>query len=163
MPSRLRTLAVLELVNIPLFAVVLFGVLRLPPAPANLAGFALFALLLVEGSAYWWAKAAQVRSRSFRPAGLPLFRILRMANPVLLAAGGAVVAWGFAGQVPWTHVWPGAGLAVFALAEHVNYFHVQLSHQNRADLARLRRTRRPHRSHLARDLARSAKNSPPPP
>nr|WP_218902858.1 hypothetical protein [Streptomonospora nanhaiensis] len=148
------------MVNIPLFAVVLFGVLGLPPTPANAAGFALFSVLLLEGSAYWWAKAAQVRSRASHPAGLPLFRLLRAANPVLLAAGGVVVAWQLTGGVPWTHTWPGAGLAVFALLEHVNYFHVQLSHQNRADLARLWRTRRLHRSHLARDLARQAGREP---
>jgi hypothetical protein len=51
-------------------------------------------------------------------------------------------------------VWPGLGLWLFALLEHVNYFHVQLSHQTRADLARLVRTRRLRRSHLSRDMAR---------
>jgi hypothetical protein len=152
--SPLRNLAVLELVNIPLFAVVLFLLLGVPASPANLVGFALLALLLVEGSAYWWAKVRQLRTRARRPAGMALFRVLRRANLLLFLAGGAVVAAALAGDAPWTGVWPGLGLWLFAVLEHVNYFHVQLSHQTRADLARLVRTRRLHRSHLSRDMAR---------
>ncbi|MER7128156.1 hypothetical protein ABT338_04230, partial [Streptosporangium saharense] len=72
-----------------------------------------------------------------------------------LLAGGAVVAGtGIAGGASGTQVWPGPALWVFAVLEHVNYFHVQLMHDTRADLARLVRTRRLRRSHLARDLAR---------
>ncbi|PDP88736.1 hypothetical protein CQJ94_03045 [Glycomyces fuscus] len=154
MISPLRNLAVLELVNIPLFAVVLFLLLGVPASPANLVGSALFALLLAEGSAYWWVKVRQLRTRARRPAGMALFRALGRANVLLFLAGGAVVAAALVGGAPWAGVWPGLGLWLFALLEHVNYFHVQLSHQTRADLARLVRTRRLHRSHLARDLAR---------
>ncbi|MFI6577298.1 hypothetical protein ACIBFB_15975 [Nocardiopsis sp. NPDC050513] len=154
MTSTLRSHAVLELVNVPLFAFLLFGLLGVPPSPANLAGFGLFALLLVEGSAYWWAKVRQLRARAPRPAGMPVFRVLRRVNGVLLPAGGAVVLWALVDGDPWTRVWPGLGLWLFAVLEHVNYFHVQLSHQSRSDLRRLLRTGRLHRSHLARDMAR---------
>jgi hypothetical protein len=150
----LRNLAVLELVNIPLFAAVLFLLLGVPASPANLVGFALFALLLAEGGAYWWVKVRQLRARARCPAGTALFRALRRANIALLLAGGAVVAAALVADAPWTRVWPGLGLWLFALLEHVNYFHVQLSHQTRADLARLVRTRRLRRSHLSRDMAR---------
>ncbi|MFD6951262.1 hypothetical protein A6A08_23595 [Nocardiopsis sp. TSRI0078] len=154
MVSSLRSLAVLELVNVPLFAVVLFRFLSVPASPANLAGFALFALLLVQGGAYWWIKVRQLRTRARDPEGMPVFRALRWVDPLLLLAGGAVVAAALAGGVLWTRVWPGLGLWLFAVLEYVNYFHVQLSHQTRADLARLLRTGRLHRSHLARDMAR---------
>ncbi|OOC56979.1 hypothetical protein NOSIN_04695 [Nocardiopsis sinuspersici] len=147
-------MAVMELANIPLFAVVLFPLLGVPASPANLTGFALFALLLVQGGAYWWIKVRQLRTRARAPEGMPVFRVLRRVNPPLLLAGGAVVAAALAEGVPWTRVWPGLGLWLFAVLEHVNYFHVQLSHQTRADLSRLLRTRRLHRSHLSRDMAR---------
>ncbi|WP_067962385.1 hypothetical protein [Nocardiopsis trehalosi] len=153
MRSRLRTLAVLELVNIPLIGVALYAMLGMPASAANTVGYALVALLLAEGAAYWWLKVRQLRSRAALPEGLGALRVLRAANPVLLAAGAAVVAGAAVGGAPATHVWPGAGLWAFAVLEHVNYFHVQLSHQTRADLARLWRTRRLHRSHLSRDLA----------
>lgn len=154
MIAPLRSLAVLELVNVPLFALVLFRLLGVPATPANLVGFGLFALLLVQGSAYWWLKVRQLRARAPRPAGMPLFRVLKPVNVLLLLAGGAVILWGLTTDVRWTRVWPGLGLWLFTILEYVNYFHVQLSHQTGADLARLWRTMRLHRSHLSRDMAR---------
>ena len=154
MLARLRSLAVLELVNIPLFALVLFGGLLMPISPANLVGFSLFALLLAQGSAYWWLKIRQLRTRAPRPAGMPVFRVLQRGNVALFLLGGAVILWALTTDARWTQAWPGLGLWLFAVLEHVNYFHIQLSHQNRPDLERLWRTRRLHRSHLSRDMAR---------
>ncbi|WP_017586350.1 hypothetical protein [Nocardiopsis ganjiahuensis] len=153
-PSRLRSLAVLEHVNIVLFAAVLFGLLHTPPSTANLVGFALLALLLGQGGTYWWLKLRQLRTRAPHPPGIALLGALCHLNTALFALGGILIAWSGAQGAHGTHLWPGAALWAFALIEHLNYFHLQLSHQNRADLARLRRTRRLHRSHLARDLAR---------
>ncbi|MEV4892856.1 hypothetical protein AB0K48_26090 [Nonomuraea sp. NPDC055795] len=56
-------------------------------------------------------------------------------------------------------VWPGVALWVFALLEDVNFFHLQLMHDTRADLAHLMMTRRLRRSHLALDLARTSRGS----
>ncbi|MCY9784803.1 hypothetical protein KIK06_12975 [Nocardiopsis sp. EMB25] len=154
MVSTLRNLAVLELVNIPLFAFIIFDVLSVPPSPVNLAGFGLGTLLLVEGSAYWWAKVHQLRTRAPRPVGMAVFRFLRWVNAGLLLLAGAFIGWSLSDGILWTRVWPGVGMWLFAVGEHVNYFHLQLSHQTRADLRRLWRTGRPHRSHLARDMAR---------
>jgi hypothetical protein len=50
--------------------------------------------------------------------------------------------------------WFGAAIRLFAVAEHVNYFHVQLGYQNGPDLRRLARRRRPAPAHLGRDLRR---------
>jgi hypothetical protein len=87
MARRLRSLALGELVNIPLQAWLWFGLLGFPATAANLAGFAAFALLLLEGSAYWAAKLHQLRSRHSRLPGGRWFRAARLANlPVLAAA-----------------------------------------------------------------------------
>ncbi|CAL9479415.1 hypothetical protein SUDANB121_03020 [Nocardiopsis dassonvillei] len=153
---RLRSLAVLELVNIPLFGLVLFAVLGAPASPTNLAGFGMFALLLVEGSAYWWLKLRQASRGGRLPAGMPVFRALRWVNVALFALTGAVVAAALAEGGHWSRVAVGVPLWLFAVLEQVNYFHVQLAHDTRADLRRLLRTRRLHRSHLARDLTRAA-------
>ncbi|GAB7040692.1 MULTISPECIES: hypothetical protein [Catenuloplanes] len=138
---RLRSLALLELVNIPLWAWVTFGVLDVAGTVPNLVGFALFALLLVQGAAYWLAK---LRQTGRTVPGLRFFRAARLVNPALLVAGLLVTAG--------TRAWPGLFFAVFAVLEHVNYFHVQLMHDTRADLRRLTRHGL-RRSHLARDLA----------
>ena len=152
MARRLRSLALGELVNVPLQAWLWFGLLGFPATAANLAGFAAFAVLLPEGAAYWAAKLRQLSSRRSRLPGARWFRAARVANLPLLAAALALTA-----TAAWTRPgrgsWLGLGFALFAVLEHVNYFHLQLMHSTRADLRRLLATG-PHRSHLATDLSR---------
>jgi hypothetical protein len=149
--KRMRSLAALELLNIPLWSLAWFGVLDFPLSPANLAGFGVFAVLLVQGSAYWTLKVKQLRRRQARVAGLSLFRLLRFVNLPLLAAALAVtVAQSL--TAPGRSSWLGLGLALFGTLEYVNYFHVQLMYDTRADLRRLFSTGF-RRSHLARDLS----------
>lgn len=153
MRARTRRLAVLETFNVGWLALILFGAARVPPTVANLVGYGLLALLLIQGAGYWAAKYRQLRDRARAPAGLGAFRQLRWVNPGLLGVGLAVVGpavW----QQPGTRSLPGLAFLAFAVVEYVNYFHVQLQHDTRADLRRLIRTRRLHPSHLAIDLRR---------
>jgi hypothetical protein len=151
---RLRSLAVLELVNVPLWAVAFFSVLGFPLTPANLAGFAVFALLLVEGAVYWTLKLRQLKSRAQRLPGVAVYRVLRVVNVGLIVAALAVTV-AAAVTSPGKGSFPGLFLALFGAAEHVNYFHVQLMHDTRADLRRLFSTGF-RRSSLSRDLARTS-------
>ncbi|MBM7786072.1 multidrug transporter [Tenggerimyces flavus] len=148
---RMRTLAVLELANVIIISVALLAVFRMPPTVSNLTGLVLVAAFLVEGGVYWWLKARQLVTRAPAPAGMATFRLLRRVNVVLLAAGAVVIAADSVASGMGVRSWPGVALWVFAVLEYVNYFHVQLMHDTRADLARLF-TRGLHRSHLARDL-----------
>ncbi|GGP12818.1 hypothetical protein GCM10012278_62110 [Nonomuraea glycinis] len=149
---RLRSLAILEVANIPLQAFIWFGMIELPTTWPNLTGFTLFAILLIQGAAYWSAKLDQLRTRRPHPRGLAAFAVARKLNPLLLTAG--LLATGAAVLTdPGGGVWPGLGFALFAVLEHVNYFYVQLMHDTAADLRRLR-TVGLRRSQLARDLAR---------
>ncbi len=155
---RLRSLAVLELVNIPLQAVVWFGVLGLPVTATSAVGFALFALLLIEGAAYWWAKRRQTAAPGAALPYVRVFAIARVANLPLLVAGLLYVGWAVVDDAG-AGSWVGLGFAVFAVLEHVNYFHTQLMYDNAADLRSLRR----HgllRAHLARDLALAGRGPP---
>ncbi|WP_067810732.1 hypothetical protein [Actinomadura kijaniata] len=149
---RLRSLAGLELFNIPFQAAVWFGSLGLPLTAANATGFALVALVLLEGAAYWAAKLRRLRA----PGGpLPFataFASARLANPPLLAAGVAFTTWSVV-MDPGAGTIPGLGFAVFGVLEHVNYFHTQLMYDTREDLRHLR-SKGFRRSHLARDLER---------
>jgi hypothetical protein len=150
---------VLELANIPIQSVVWFGLIGTPFTVANLVGFGLFVLLLVQGAAYWAGKWRQMRTRARHLAGDRAFRVARAVDPVLLAAGLLVTGFAVARGPGWGNV-PGFGFAVFAVLEYVNYFHVQLMHDTAADLRRLWRVGlRP--SHLARDLARDPARSTP--
>lgn len=142
---RLRSLALLELGNIPLQAVVWFGVVDVPPTAPNVVGFALFAVLLVEGAAYWLTK--------LHTFALPLpgaFAVARVANVPVLIAGLLFTGWAVV-DTPGTGSWPGLVFAVVAALEYVNYFHTQLMYDTAADLRHLR-AHGPRRAHLARDL-----------
>jgi hypothetical protein len=154
---RVRSLAILELVNIPLQAVIWFGLIHLPVTPVNATGFALFALLLLEGAGYWLAKGRRIATGGPLP-GLAAFRLAHRLNPVVLAAGLVVTTWGVAVN-PAAATIPGLVFAVFAVLEHINYFHRQLMYDNATDLRYLA-THGLRRAHLARDLA--AKTGPVP-
>ncbi|MEU5941855.1 hypothetical protein ABZ807_22325 [Micromonospora sp. NPDC047548] len=150
---RLRSLTAMELVNVPLQAGLWFGLVGLPATAPNLIGFGLFAVLLIEGAAYWGAKLHQMCSHGRHlPAGVA-FRAARAVNPLLLGSGVVIIGYATATD-PGRATWPGLAFALFAVVEHVNYFHVQLMHDTIADVRRLRSTGlRP--SHLARDIARA--------
>lgn len=150
---RLRTLAILEFANIPLQAWIWFSQIGLPWSAPNVVAFAAFAVLLLQGGAYWVVKLRQLRAGSVAPAGMDLFRRLRVANAPLLALAGAYVLHA-ASVSPSRASIPGAVFLVVAVLEYVNYFHLQLMHDTPGDLSRLRRTGL-RKSHLARDLMRS--------
>ncbi|MFC4015895.1 hypothetical protein ACFOY2_52400 [Nonomuraea purpurea] len=70
-----------------------FGVLGFPVTAANSVGFALFALLLLEGAGYWFVKLRQIatRTRSLRGAGA--FVVARRGNVAVLVAGLLFIGW----------------------------------------------------------------------
>lgn len=148
---RIRSLAILELLNIPLQAVIWFGVIDFPVTVANAIGFVLFALLLLEGAGYWLAKLRQATTSGPLP-GHRAFRFARIANVPLLLGGIGYLTWAVVTD-PGVGTVPGLGFALFALLEHINYFHTQLMYDNARDLRRLFRQGL-RRAHLARDLER---------
>ncbi|MFI6506304.1 hypothetical protein ACIBCT_01745 [Streptosporangium sp. NPDC050855] len=148
---RLRSLACLEVLNVPLQAVIWFGVFGLPVTAGNIAGFVLFALLLLEGAGYWSAKSRQIATRNRFLPGRGAFKILRRGNVAVLAVGLLFVV-GTVVTDPGIGSWPGLGFGLFAVLEHVNYFHVQLMYDTAEDLRHLRSHGLRH-AHLARDLA----------
>jgi len=149
--QRLLTLAALELLCVPLLPGLVFSLPRVPVTAANVSGALATAVLLVQGGVYWWLKLRQLDAGASRPAGLGVYRHLRRLNWFLLAGTAVPVGLGLLGA-PGAGSVPGAGFWLLALAEQVNYFYVQLMHDNAADLRRLLRTGL-RRSHLSRDLA----------
>jgi len=149
---RLRSLAVSELLNIPLQAVIWFVLVDLPATAENVMGFALFSVLLAQGGTYWLLKARQLSDGRAR-VGETVYRTLRNANVVALSAG-VVIAGIRVLQQPDARSWPGLLFPLFAALEHVNYFHRQLPFGAAADWRRLL-ARGPRPSHLAKDLRRA--------
>lgn len=151
---RLRTLAILEYANVPLQAWIWFSQIGLPLSGPNAAGFFAFAILLLQGGAYWVVKLRQLHAGLAAPEGMELFAMLRVANVPILAVAGLYVCHAVS-VAPSRGTIPGFVFFVVAVAEYVNYFHIQLMHDTPGDMNRLRRAGL-RKSHLARDLSRHA-------
>jgi hypothetical protein len=119
---------------------------RLPP-------MLLGSFLLLQGAAYWHQKLQGLRSRRrMSSRWRSAFSRLRNLNRLLLASWVPVLLAGFGHGWSWGDAAWSVGLWLFALAEYVNYFEVQLMHDTPNDLARLARDRSLRRAHLVRDL-----------
>ncbi|KFU76915.1 hypothetical protein BB31_33815 [Amycolatopsis lurida NRRL 2430] len=154
MSRRMVSLAVGEMVSVVVFFVVFFMLAGVPATAANVAGFLLTAMMLVQGSVYWMGKRRQLEGH--RVALTIVVRVLRVLAPVnvaLIAIGVVpIVVEAQSGSLG--RFWLGAALWILAVAEYINYFHVQLTYGRRADRAWILRNRRLRRSHLSRDLSR---------
>ncbi|MGC4938443.1 multidrug transporter [Kribbella sp. DT2] len=148
----MRSLAVLEIVNIALIGWFVFFALDAPRTVGNVAGYAATAILLVVGASYWTVKLGQVRAGLSRLPRADTFRRLRVLCALVVVAAAVLVA--SALTSPLSEYVAGVVLLLLAAAEYVNYFHWQLMYDNRADLSRLFRTGRLARAHLWRDLRR---------
>lgn len=156
--KRLRYLWTWELANGVLLMPLLYCWLSLF---LRLGWFSLLSLLLVcamlfVGAAFWYLKgrALEGSDRLYRPETRRFFRATKVAFgaalPIVLALfvvrafvqRGAAIA----------ELMVGAGFWSLAVLEYINYYYVQLSYDNRADLAYLRRHRRFKRATMVREL-----------
>lgn len=157
--ARLRYLWTFEAGNAVLLPAIAVYLVRSSGAGVGLAtvsGALLSSVLLLEGAAYWFVKRRQLRDGRADET-LPhqrLFAAVRAVGPAVLAVG--VLGWlvPAARAAALADVLAGALLWLLAVAEYVNYHHVQLMHDTRADWRRLLRTRRLRRSFMAADLDR---------
>ena len=151
MARRMRVQGSVELVDVALLPAV---VLRLMgPSPGNVAAWVAVDAVLVVGAGYWFARSARARHRLPRTPHLGVFAV---ARPVLVAVVSvtAIVDVVDVATGSGAARWVAPPLWLFAVAEYVNYFHVQLSYRSRADIRRLVRHRRLVPAHLGRELSR---------
>lgn len=163
--ARLRYLRNWEGANIVLLPICLVVVLiSLQPPTWLLSAYsmALISLILAQGTYYWHLKLTCLltRERQLPATFAPRFSQFRRLNLVLLAIYPALLAAQLVAGVARsfepllaTIMWG------IALLEHINYFHYQLMHDTRADIAYLLRTRRLRRSPLTSDLRAAARSS----
>jgi hypothetical protein len=153
MARRLRVQGAVELFCAVLLPVVFLRVTG--PTTGAVAAWVAVDAALVVGACYWFARATKWSQGLACTPYLRAFAIARMGSIVVLGVtlvavvADIVTGGGFA-------QWFAAAVWVFAVAEYVNYFHLQLSYQNAADLRRLVRRGRLVQAHLGRELARPA-------
>ncbi|MBN1265542.1 MAG: hypothetical protein JXA25_08620 [Anaerolineales bacterium] len=157
--KRLRSLRNLELFNIFFLPACLYVVLSIreitnwQPYAVSMASIC---VLLVQGTVYWHLKLESVRrQKTLSYETCRTFAFLKKANlllftvyPLLCFPGKVVPTMNY--QVSfWSNL-----LYVFAILEYVNYYHYQLSHDNKNDLRYLLSHKRLRRSPLWKDLHR---------
>ena len=156
----LYTLERANVLLLPICAVVFAASLEFPLDWAAWLAMIASSLLLAQGTYYWKVKLDSLLHREDRfMACAPRFRTFSKTNPWWLAAVGVVIlAARLTIPVPAATVSLTVFFYLLAIAEHVNYFHWQLMHDNLPDIRRLIRTGI-RRSQLWHDLRREERRS----
>ncbi|MBC8078356.1 MAG: hypothetical protein H7Y32_19910 [Chloroflexales bacterium] len=159
---RLRYLRDWEFLNVfllPACLAVVIASLELPTWLLYSYSLFLICLVLAQGALYWHLKLRTIRTAT-RP--LPayfhgVFTRFKRSNIIFIA--GYPLLFGYAlatqqtqaGEPIWATVfW------LFAILEHINYYHYQLMHDTVNDMQYLLRNKRLRQSPIATDLARTA-------
>jgi hypothetical protein len=156
--KRLRYLWTFELLNALVVFPLLYYVISLQYRLGwfSLAALLVVCMLLVVGAAYWFLKSRALDGSRllYQPGTRRFFRgCKRVFGFVVLALVGlfGLRAFGQSGAAL-AELVTGGGLTLMALLEYINYYHVQLSYDNRADLRYLLTHRRLKRAVMVRDL-----------
>lgn len=156
--KRLRYLWTFELANALVFFPLFYYVInmRLRLGWFSLASLIVVCAELVVGAAFWFLKSRALTA--CRPLSRPEMRRFFGATKLAFAAILPALLVLFIVRAFLQHdaslgeLLVGGGMLVLAVLEYVNYYHVQLSYDNRADLQHLLTHRRLKRAVMARDL-----------
>ncbi|MBG9550424.1 general stress protein [Cytobacillus firmus] len=123
------------------------------------SSFLLLEVILLQGSIYWFAKWKRLKRENTLVAPIRLVQRLWVSKKwnlgMITVIPGAFVAdyiiWHPA--VPLGFVIAGF-IYVFAILEYINYFHIQLSYDNRSDINSLKQTKRFKQACLSKEFKR---------
>jgi hypothetical protein len=125
--------------------------------PLGIMALALVSYLLLQGAIYWHLKHRALAGSTGLPAFFgTLFKAFKVSNVCLLGLG----ALGFIAQIMgagWDArlAWP-LGIFIFAVLEHINYYHYQLMYDTTNAWRYLHRNRRLRKAALGIDLQRAS-------
>ncbi len=156
---RLRSLRNLEFLNIFLLPFVMWLMLgKATEATWLLYGWAmgLVCWVLVQGTLYWHLKlrATKAKTRTLPAYFVPTFTAFRVTNLLGFAIFPLLAGYLRAtGQIAISSLVIASLLWLFAILEHINYYHLQLMHDNPHDIRYLIQHQRLRPSPLQSDLA----------
>lgn len=120
-------------------------------------GLLMMSFILLQGTYYWWKKLSVLEDKHiFQNRTLNRFEKFKHKNKVGIALIPIVllVQWFISGQslgsdnlIGWAMI-----ANVFAVLEHINYYHMQLMYDNRYDLRYLLRHKKLKEASLRKDL-----------
>ena len=165
---RLRSLRNLEFLNIFLLPFVLWLILGKASAATWLlygSAMGLICWLLVQGTLYWHLKlrALTQKTRTLPAYFVRTFTAFRVINLCCFALFPLLAGYLRAtGQIQTSQLVGATLLWFFAILEHINYYHLQLMHDNPPDIRYLIQHKRLRPSPLRSDLvyARNLKSNP---
>ncbi|URM34673.1 general stress protein [Cytobacillus firmus] len=123
------------------------------------SSFLLLEFILLQGTIYWFVKWKRLKRENTSVAPVTLVQRLWITKKwnvgMITVIPGAFVA----DYVIWhPAVPPGFAIAgfiyVFAVLEYINYFHIQLSYDNRSDINSLKQTKRFKQACLSKEFKR---------
>jgi len=138
----------------PTLAVFLF---ELPIGPSTYTAIAALVMISVQGCVYWVLKERQAEQGTYRPAGLAVFRWLRMVDVAVLVAALAVIVIAWESEKGYLTVL----LWLFAVLEYVSLFVIHLYYVQRPVVKRAGGQEWLRQSRLSHDLAAGEPPAPP--
>lgn len=123
------------------------------------SSFLLLEFLLLQGSIYWFVKWKRLKKENTSAAPIRLIKQLRAIKKWNIAIIIIIPAAFIADYYMWHPSTPqgmaiAAFIYIFTILEYVNYFHIQLSYDNRSDINSLKRSKRFKQSCLSKDFKR---------
>ncbi|URT69201.1 general stress protein [Cytobacillus firmus] len=123
------------------------------------SSFLLLELILLQGSIYWVVKWKRLKRENTSVAPIRLIQRLRVSEKWNLGIITVIPGAFMADYMIWHPAVPlGLVIAgfiyVFAILEYINYFHIQLSYDNRSDINSLKQTKRFKQACLSKDFKR---------
>lgn len=124
------------------------------------ASFLFLEFLLLQGAMYWYSKWKRLRNENTPITPIRTVRqLLRLKKMNMVLVIVPIMAF-IADFVKWQPSLPAAGLTIagciyiFAVLEYVNYFFVQLSYDNSADIKYLLQTKKFKKACISKDFER---------
>lgn len=120
---------------------------------SSVYAFVLLEFILLQGSLYWFLKWKRAKENDY--AHLPytqlrIFLFFKRINLLLIATGIAVFFYQL--KVVGSGIYWYLFLYVFAIIEHINYYHVRLSYQSPEEMREFIRQKGLRKSILAKEL-----------
>ncbi|MFP7495194.1 general stress protein [Terribacillus saccharophilus] len=122
--------------------------------------FLLMEFILLQGTMYWYAKLKRFRDeKTIITPGNVIRKLvkLRKLNLLVIAIPPFAFIFDFVrlqSPLPSGGIWIAACIYLFTILEYINYFHTQLSYDNKADLLYLKQHKALKQASMKRDINR---------
>lgn len=126
--------------------------------------FIFLEILLLQGTIYWYAKYKRLKTEKTSVTPISIVKILYHAKKINIIIMLVSLVMFIFDYIKWSDTLPIGGFLIalfiylFAIIEFINYFYIQLSHDNASDIRSLLKNKKFKKSSLNKDFKRIKKN-----